>query len=69
MQEEVWNSRNPLAHTSKLDSEYVTDENLQDLILDLFPRIPETDMMNIIKHAFERVMTRVLITFELLTSV
>jgi hypothetical protein len=65
-EEEIWSIRNPLAETANMTSEYVTDENLQELILDLFPRIPLSDMKTIMEHAFERVLDQVYI--EVLTT-
>jgi hypothetical protein len=56
-QDDVYSSRNPLATREHKPSEKdITDHNLRELILDLFPRIPEDDMSKIIKHAFERVL-------------
>jgi hypothetical protein len=56
-QDDVYATRNPLATKEHKPSEKdVTDHNLAELILDLFPRIPENDINNIIKHAFERVL-------------
>jgi hypothetical protein len=47
--------RNPLASQSNVASEFATTENLVELMLDLFPKIPQTDMMAIVNHAFKSV--------------
>ena len=60
-EDQIWSIRNPLAETANMTSEHFTDENLQELILDLFPRIPASDMKTIMEHAFERVFCKVYI--------
>ena len=57
-EDQIWSIRNPLAETANMTSEHFTDENLQELILDLFPRIPASDMKTIMEHAFERVFCK-----------
>jgi hypothetical protein len=47
--------RNPLASQSNVASEFATTENLIELMLDLFPKIPQSDMMSIVNHAFKTV--------------
>jgi hypothetical protein len=53
--EEIQAIRNPLAAGSSPTD--VNKKNLTDLVLDLFPRIPVSDMESIIEHAFEKVST------------
>jgi hypothetical protein len=47
--------RNPLASQSNVASEFATSDNLIELILDLFPKIPHSDILSIINHAFKSV--------------
>jgi hypothetical protein len=48
--------RNPLASQSNVGSEFATSENLIELILDLFPKIPQSTILSIINHAFKSVL-------------
>lgn len=51
----VTSCRNMLAEAADMDSPYCTQQNLKELCLELFPKIPETDVDSILHHAFERV--------------
>jgi hypothetical protein len=57
--------RNPLASQSNVASEFATTENLIDLMLDLFPKIPHSDLMDTVNHAFKSVRSLLLVWVSL----
>jgi hypothetical protein len=60
--------RNPLASQSNVASEFATTENLIELMLDLFPKIPHADLMDTVNHAFKSVCSPCLPLVDLTSS-
>jgi hypothetical protein len=50
----IWESRNHLAFDQSVESQLLNDANYQELMLELFPRIPEEDLTIIKGHAFAK---------------
>jgi hypothetical protein len=56
--DEINTLRNPLASQSNVDSEFATTDNLIELMVDLFPKIPQQEALQVIRHAFKAVRPR-----------
>jgi hypothetical protein len=52
---DVNNIRNPLSAETNPNTVFATENNIVDLVFDLFPDIPEKDLRHVLEHAFKRV--------------